>query len=114
LGGFDERLAKGNYFDDDEFLFRMKRIGLRLEIIHDCIAVHQWHYSKPSSDPRAGEKYMRHNLLYELVTARGLPYSFFLIKYLRFLLVWRTVQLLKATPFIYSTYKHLEKKDKTG
>lgn len=43
LGGFDERFADGYCFDDDEFVMRIKRLGIPF-IIEDSISViHQWH-----------------------------------------------------------------------
>lgn len=43
LGGFDERFSKGTSFDDDEFLIRIKRMGLNVNIVESFISVHQWH-----------------------------------------------------------------------
>jgi len=43
LGGFDERFAQGWGFDDDEFVIRIHRRGLRTQIINDHLALHQWH-----------------------------------------------------------------------
>jgi hypothetical protein len=47
LGGFDERYKNGYAFDDDEFLFRVKKIGLSVKIIppNSCFCVHQYHRS---------------------------------------------------------------------
>ena len=46
LGGFDERYHNGIGFDDDEFLHRIKLLGLNIEIHDEPFAVHQWHYSE--------------------------------------------------------------------
>lgn len=46
LNGFDERFANGIGFDDDEFLYRVKKLGLNVEIIDSPFGVHQWHYSE--------------------------------------------------------------------
>lgn len=46
LGGFDERYYNGIGFDDDEFLYRIKVLGLNIEIHDNPFAVHQWHYSE--------------------------------------------------------------------
>ena len=46
LGGFDERYYNGIGFDDDEFLYRVKLLGLKIEIHDNPFAVHQWHYSE--------------------------------------------------------------------
>lgn len=45
LGGFDERYAKGIAYDDNEFLVRIDRMGLKSKIINQPFVVHQWHYS---------------------------------------------------------------------
>jgi GT2 family glycosyltransferase len=46
LNGFDERFASGIGFDDDEFLYRVRKLGLNVEIIDSPFGVHQWHYSE--------------------------------------------------------------------
>jgi hypothetical protein len=44
LGGFDQRFADGYCFDDDEFLFRVKKL-LKLEFMppDEAFVIHQWH-----------------------------------------------------------------------
>lgn len=46
LGGFDERYAKGIGYDDDEFIWRVKR-KLKINFIDDLIVLHQNHYTSP-------------------------------------------------------------------
>lgn len=46
LNGFDERYSNGIGFDDDEFLHRIKLLGVDIQIIDEPFAVHQWHYSE--------------------------------------------------------------------
>ena len=46
LNGFDERYAHGIGFDDDEILFRIRKMGLDVKIIDEPFGVHQWHYSE--------------------------------------------------------------------
>jgi GT2 family glycosyltransferase len=43
LGGFDERFAPGIGFEDNEFLDRVKRLGLKLILADDVSVFHQWH-----------------------------------------------------------------------
>lgn len=43
LNGFDERFAMGKCYDDDEFLHRIKVLGLNLKFINNPWVVHQWH-----------------------------------------------------------------------
>lgn len=45
LGGFDERYADGISYDDNEILIRIKRMGLKINIVNQPFVVHQWHYS---------------------------------------------------------------------
>lgn len=44
LGGFDERYANGSAFDDNEFLCRIRKRGLRIDMIENPFVVHQAHY----------------------------------------------------------------------
>jgi glycosyltransferase involved in cell wall biosynthesis len=43
LNGFDERFCNGYCFEDDEFLARVKMLGLNVEITDSPFVVHQWH-----------------------------------------------------------------------
>lgn len=43
LNGFDERFSDGYCFEDDEFLARVKMLGLKVEITDTPFVVHQWH-----------------------------------------------------------------------
>ena len=43
LNGFDERYADGVACDDSEFIIRIKRIGLNVEIVDDVQVIHQYH-----------------------------------------------------------------------
>lgn len=45
LGGFDERFANGNGYDDDEFLYRVKKI-CDFRIIDEMTVLHQYHYNQ--------------------------------------------------------------------
>jgi len=45
LGGFDERYADGIAYDDNEIMVRIKRMGLKINIVNNPFVVHQWHYS---------------------------------------------------------------------
>ena len=42
LGGFDERYATGTGYEDNEFIDRVRRLGLKL-VIPDVSVIHQWH-----------------------------------------------------------------------
>lgn len=43
LGGFDERYADGSAYDDNEFLCRIKKKGLRINMIENPFVIHQSH-----------------------------------------------------------------------
>lgn len=50
LGGFDERYARGIAFDDNDFLLRINRKKMNIQIIDEPFVIHQYHgntnYSK--------------------------------------------------------------------
>lgn len=46
INGFDERYSNGIGFDDDEILYRIKLLGLDVQIHDEPFAIHQWHYSE--------------------------------------------------------------------
>jgi glycosyltransferase involved in cell wall biosynthesis len=56
LGGFDERFKDDHSFDDDEFLLRIDRLGLKKSFIEDPIAIHLYHEAFFSSSPLQGRK----------------------------------------------------------
>lgn len=43
LGGFDERYAEGIGYDDNEFVERVKRLELQMQIPTEVFVVHQYH-----------------------------------------------------------------------
>jgi len=43
LGGFDERYADGIGYEDNEFLDRVRRLGLKVSIEDNITVIHQWH-----------------------------------------------------------------------
>jgi GT2 family glycosyltransferase len=43
IGGFDERYAPGIAYEDNEFLTRIKRAGIKVSIIDDPFVIHQKH-----------------------------------------------------------------------
>jgi GT2 family glycosyltransferase len=45
LGGFDEQYAMGIAYDDDEFFYRVSKLGLQISIIDYPYVMHQWHQS---------------------------------------------------------------------
>jgi len=47
LGGFDERYAKGFAYDDNEFVERIRRKGMKMNICDNPFVFHQFHYSSP-------------------------------------------------------------------
>jgi GT2 family glycosyltransferase len=70
LGGFDERYAEGHAFDDDELLFRIKLMGLNLQIINEPMSIHQWHYTNLNKDEILIKKAYRNQHLYDNITRK--------------------------------------------
>jgi GT2 family glycosyltransferase len=71
LGGFDERYAGGQGYDDDEFLYRIRERGLEVRIVDSPMVVHQWHYSPGSLSGRVWWMFNRNKNLFRWVTRRG-------------------------------------------
>ena len=53
LNGFDERLSEGCGYGDDYLLYRIKLMGLSVEITESPFVVHQWHYDCPVPENKA-------------------------------------------------------------
>lgn|SRR4030065_1527726 len=53
LGGFDERFANGIDYDDNEFLTRIKRKKLSIQLVNSPFVFHQYHYN-PNYRPYGG------------------------------------------------------------
>ena len=62
LGGFDERYATGIGFDDDEFLFRVRLMGLDVQIIDEPFCFHQFHYGSSSFEQQAADDWNLFNI----------------------------------------------------
>jgi glycosyltransferase involved in cell wall biosynthesis len=45
LNGFDERFSEGCGYGDDNYISRIRKLGLNLQIIDSPFVVHQWHYN---------------------------------------------------------------------
>ena len=43
LGGFDEKYALGIGYDDNDFVRRIRKLGLKIDIVDDKIVYHQYH-----------------------------------------------------------------------
>jgi hypothetical protein len=73
LNGFDERYSNGIGYDDDELLFRIKLLGLNIQIHDDPFAIHQWHYSENNffaKSPDIGAAISKNNNLFINVTSK--------------------------------------------
>ena len=65
INGFDERFAMGKCYDDDEFLFRIKTLGLNLRFVENPWVIHQWHEKMVfSSSPKPT---VDNNLLFQQI-----------------------------------------------
>ena len=102
LKGFDARYAYGIGHDDDEFLVRIRRSRMNIEIIDDVTVLHQWHYSMPKNQ-KFEKLFTRNRLLLKLVTKREnkIAYSRFSIRYLCF---------LTMLPILTIALKYVERK----
>lgn len=49
LGGFDELYSYGIGYDDNEFLWRIKKMGMQIQFVDEELILHQNHYSPESS-----------------------------------------------------------------
>lgn len=70
LGGFDERYGTGSSYDDDEFLHRVKLLGLNLRVVGDVIGVHQWHYSNENRDANFYNRESKNRFLFNNITKK--------------------------------------------
>jgi GT2 family glycosyltransferase len=88
LKGFDTRYANGIGHDDDEFLERIRRSGMKIEIIDNVTVLHQWHYGM-AKNPQHYKLFTRNRLLLKFVTKREkkTSYSYSSFHYLCFLIM---------------------------
>lgn len=73
LGGFNPNFGKGSCFDDDEFLFRVKKY-LNIIFVDDFRVLHQWHYTSgiKTRNIYNDNLFLRNKLLYIFGTRLGL------------------------------------------
>ena len=64
LNGFDERFSPGIGYEDDYLLYRIRLLGLKVEITSDPIVYHQWHYTQVDL-PNKLELIEKNKLLYQ-------------------------------------------------
>ena len=65
LNGMDERFAYGVAYGDNDFLRRVKALGLTVEITSFPYVVHQWHYTPKNIERITSERWEMNRLLYE-------------------------------------------------
>lgn len=65
LGGFDERFAEGYAFDDTDFVSRVQKKGMAVEMIERPFCLHQYHTSILAGIPNFRSKELRNQHLYE-------------------------------------------------
>ncbi len=63
LGGFDERYAKGIAFDDNDFLLRIQRKNINIEMIDKPFVIHQFHGN--TAYPEKQQLVQRNAILYQ-------------------------------------------------
>jgi glycosyltransferase involved in cell wall biosynthesis len=71
LGGFDERFSDGLAYDDNEFLHRVKRLGLSVECVEYPFVKHQWHEKIDHfANPKYRELIKRNKAIFETLTMK--------------------------------------------
>lgn len=71
LGGFDERYSDGMCYDDNEFLHRVKRLGLSVECTENPYVIHQWHSKEEHlKNPKYKELNVRNKTIFETLTMK--------------------------------------------
>ena len=65
LGGFDERFAEGHAFDDTDFLTRIEKKKMKVNIVENPYCIHQFHPSVLNNIPDFWGKERRNRMLYE-------------------------------------------------
>jgi GT2 family glycosyltransferase len=70
IGYFDETYAMGVAFDDDEFLYRVRK-NLDFRIVDDYVVLHQWHYS--GGNPHKPNLFLRNRVLFRFYTRWRIP-----------------------------------------
>jgi GT2 family glycosyltransferase len=78
LNGFDERYSNGIGFDDDEFLYRIRLMGLNVQIIDEPFALHQWHYSENNffaKSENVGQALQKNQSLFNNITKQSKTWS---------------------------------------
>ena len=79
LGGFDERYGNGISFDDNEFLYRIRRDLSRFRFVDDIVVLHQWHYTNTEATEWHKRRFRRNEFLFKYMTVGGLPYVVVLV-----------------------------------
>lgn len=79
LGGFDERYAKGVGYDDDEFVWRVKR-KMKINFVDNYIVLHQNHYTNDKEKEstlkyQIKSEYRRNNRIFEDITKSNHPWK---------------------------------------
>lgn len=70
LGGFDERFAEGHAFDDTDFLARIEKKKMKVNIVENPYCIHQFHPPVLNNIPDFLGKERRNRLLYEQLYAQ--------------------------------------------
>ncbi len=68
LNGFDERFFNGIGYDDDEFLARVRFLGLQPTIVEDVSVIHQYHKSVWNEMNEKNKLVVRNTNLFNYVT----------------------------------------------
>lgn len=71
LGGFDERFADGHAFDDTDFLARIEKKKMKIDIVEKPYCLHQFHLPVLNNIPNFTERERKNRKLYEQLRSQS-------------------------------------------
>jgi glycosyltransferase involved in cell wall biosynthesis len=75
LNGFDERFSGGIAFEDNDFITRIRKLKLKIEIPVNPFVVHQWHYYKTNPIENSDFLYQKNAYLFDKLAKDGNIYA---------------------------------------
>ncbi len=113
IRGFDLAYAKGIGFDDNEFIYRINESRLRIQIINDCIVVHQHHYGNNRKSFTRDRLINRNRILYHVYSKNQRAFAYYALSMLMYYsLGWhrKCTSVLKYVVKFIHGLKRLRKK----
>lgn len=110
LRGFDVSYAKGSCFDDDEFLFRIRKLIPNIVITDNVRVVHQWHYNKMfEENADVNKRYQRNYYLFSKYTSKNKSTKIGVLSFILSTEKDRIRHLLGEIGLVKKLYKYLFK-----